>query len=114
MQRRSGNTESLAPPPPPKTKIGERLTTDVDATEVVGNRSPDLIPLTKDYEEFKKKLRALIVAAQDYQDITAHLERSRNEVRKVMFSPIIVHRTHIHTYVHTRHTWNIKSYNGTN
>ena len=44
-------------------------------------RSPDLVPLTKEFETMRKRLRQLIVSAKKYHETAAALDKSRVEVR---------------------------------
>ncbi|MGK3739008.1 MAG: hypothetical protein ACI90V_005855 [Bacillariaceae sp.] len=56
-------------------RLDEAVTDDVQK-----NRSPDLIPLTADYVQMKKQLRALIVVIITYQKRTRDLHESRFEI----------------------------------
>ena len=49
-----------------KTKVAERIHKQVETTVVDTHRSPELIPLTKQYEEFKGNLRQLLDSAKSY------------------------------------------------
>jgi hypothetical protein len=59
--------------------IEERLDKAV-TDDVQKNRSPDLIPLTVDFVQMKKQLRALIVVINTYQKRTRDLHESRFEI----------------------------------
>lgn len=65
-----------------KTKIGMRLTQALDAAPTTKNRSPELVPLTKDYDVFRKRLRALIAATKKYHQQTKQMEQARLQVVK--------------------------------
>ena len=59
--------------------IEERLDKAV-TDDVQKNRSPDLIPLTVDFVQMKKQLRALIMVINTYQTRTRDLHKSRFEI----------------------------------
>lgn len=59
--------------------IEERLDKAV-TDDVQKNRSPDLIPLTVDFVQMKKQLRALIMVINTYQTRTRDLHESRFEI----------------------------------
>lgn len=73
--------ETASDPLSAKGKISERLTKKVDSTPPTKNRSPDLIPLTAEYEQFKKKLRALVTTIKKYADTMEKMNASRDQVR---------------------------------
>lgn len=85
------------PPPAPSTKdlqssltstrsmkISERLTKAIDGASLTKNRSPELIPLTAEYERVKKKLRFLIASAKTYQETTQAVRRARQDFVRQM------------------------------
>lgn len=61
-------------------KIAERLTKAVEEAVLTNSRSPELIPLTADYEELKKKLRNLISVVKRYQQRTMEMHQSKTDV----------------------------------
>jgi hypothetical protein len=67
--------------PSTKAKIAERLTKAVKLTSPTKNRSPELIPLTVEYEKMKKKLRTLVTVVKKYTEMTEKMQASRDEVR---------------------------------
>jgi hypothetical protein len=66
-----------------KTKIAERLQKAVGAAPPGKNknRSPELIPLTEEYEAMKKRLRRLILVVKTYAQKTEQMNLARDEVR---------------------------------
>jgi len=65
-----------------KTKINDRLTEALkNAPKSEKKRSPDLVPLTHEYEAMKKRLRSLIAAAKNFYEATKKLDTTRMEVR---------------------------------
>jgi tRNA(Ser,Leu) C12 N-acetylase TAN1 len=68
--------------PKSKTMIGMRLAQAVDAAPDTNTRSPELVPLTKDYEIFRKRLRTLISATKNYYEQTKKMEQARLQVVK--------------------------------
>jgi hypothetical protein len=73
-----------------KTKIAERLAKAVDSAspEKNKNRSPELIPLTEEYEAMKKKLRRLTAVVKTYADTTEKMNLARDEVRNAVSSKL--------------------------
>jgi len=69
----------VAPAEPTVTRVAERLDQAVrDASKSsFKNRSPELVPLMKDYQLMRKKLRSLIAATKDYQKYTVKREEAR-------------------------------------
>ena len=64
-----------------RLKISDRLDKVLEQkTPVKNNRSPDLVPLTKDYEDLKKNLRSLVTTSKAYHEATKQLDKSRTEV----------------------------------
>ena len=64
-----------------KFKISDRLDKVLEQkTPVKNHRSPDLVPLTKDYEDLKKNLRSLVTTSKAYHEATKQLDKSRTEV----------------------------------
>ena len=62
-------------------KISDRLDKVLDQnTPVTKHRSPDLIPLTRDYEDLKKKLRSLVTTSKAYHEVTQQVDKSRTAV----------------------------------
>ena len=84
--------ESDGPPAPSggesfqkMTKIEDRLLYAVsNVKQDVQNRSPDIVPLAKEYNTFRKKLRLLVTAAKKYHDITMQQNNAKTEVRLVL------------------------------
>lgn len=86
-------TEEQAPPaqpavveePPYKFGIADRLSRAVDATpnvEEAVKRSPDLVPLSKKFEDMRKRLRQMINKARLYHASMSTLDQDRIEVCK--------------------------------
>ena len=64
-----------------RLKISDRLDKVLEQkTPVKNHRSPDLVPLTKDYEDLKKNLRSLVTTSKTYHEATKQLDKSRTEV----------------------------------
>lgn len=64
-----------------KTKIGARLVKAVEKMETDNAyRSPDLVPLIKDFQKMRKKLKSIIKAAKTYQAAILRLEDARAKV----------------------------------
>jgi hypothetical protein len=77
-----GSTDDLTNTLPNRFKITERLDKAVSlGMPNAKNRSPDLVPLTKEYEQLRKNLRALMAATKAYQVAVQTIEESRSEVR---------------------------------
>jgi hypothetical protein len=77
-------------PPTPKaaavaiqkiTKVATRLSAVEKEETKPTRRSPDLVPLTQEYEEYRKKLRALITAARSYHESRRIMVQKHKEVR---------------------------------
>lgn len=66
-----------------KTKIDQRLTQALDRQDDFATlrRSPDLIPLAKQYQDFRKQLRTLIATMKRYQETTQKMHLARKQVR---------------------------------
>ena len=62
-----------------QARISERLNRAVEAVSQTKNRSPELVPLTADWEITKKKLRLVVSLAKDYADTTRKMNTSRNK-----------------------------------
>ena len=71
----------------PKDDIGARLDRALDnSAKSVGTRlSSELIPLTKDYQAFRRKLPTMIKAAKKYLEVTSQREQHRTQVSKFLF-----------------------------
>ena len=64
-----------------RLKISDRLDKVLEQkTPAKNHRSPDLVPLTKDYEDLKKNLRSLVTTSKTYHEATKQLDKSRTEV----------------------------------
>jgi hypothetical protein len=64
-----------------KTQVASRLAKALEEmSPSSAHRSPDLVPLTKDFQNMRKKLRSLIVSAKAYQKATLKVEKSRSKV----------------------------------
>lgn len=88
--KRKDSVDCLPPPEDPqsaKTRIAERLTKKVDSVVPTKNRSPDLIPLAAEYEQFKKNLRTLVSSVKHYAECTERMVASRDEVRERSLDP---------------------------
>jgi hypothetical protein len=62
-----------------QVRISERLNRAVEAVSQTKNRSPELVPLTADWEITKKKLRLVVSLAKDYADTTRKMNTSRTK-----------------------------------
>ncbi|MGK3735681.1 MAG: hypothetical protein ACI8RD_009793 [Bacillariaceae sp.] len=60
-------------------RISERLNRAVEAVSQTKNRSPELVPLTAEWEITKKKLRLVVSLAKDYAETTRKMNTSRNK-----------------------------------
>ena len=69
-----------APPLVYKTHIAARLDQAVKNAKPV-NRSSDLVPLSDDFDQMRRRLRSLIAAAKQYHTARAQVEKTRMEVR---------------------------------
>ena len=68
-------------------KISDRLDKVLEQkTPVAKHRSPDLVRLTKDYEDFKKNLRTLVTTSKAYLEATQQLDKTRMEVSYHLFA----------------------------
>ena len=78
---RSASNESIEGIPS-KSKIAERLEKHVENANMNKNknRSPDLIPLTEEYELMKKKLRKLVTVVKTYNDSMEAADSARNDL----------------------------------
>ena len=66
-----------------KTKVAVRLLKALEGMSPEhAYRSPDLVPLTADFQDMKKKLKALITSAKAYQAATLKVEDARSKVSK--------------------------------
>jgi outer membrane protein TolC len=63
-----------------KTYIAKRLDAALKGAKPV-NRSSDLVPLGREFDLMRKKLRLLIAAAKHYHAARAEVEKARMEVR---------------------------------
>lgn len=64
-----------------KTKIDRRLIQALDDADFSQTqRSPDLVPLTRNYQAFRKQLRALIVSIKAYRKTMEQMESARSKV----------------------------------
>ena len=64
-----------------KTKIAARLIKAVDDSEPGNHRSPELVPLKKNYQIFRKMLKTMIKSTKSYQKATLQLSEARTKVR---------------------------------
>jgi hypothetical protein len=64
-----------------KTKVAARLVKAIEDSESHDHRSPELVPLTKEYQNLRKRLRSLIASAKAYQAATRQVEQARSKVR---------------------------------
>jgi hypothetical protein len=62
-----------------QARISERLNRAVEAVSQTKNRSPELVPLTAEWEITKKKLRLVVSSAKDYAETTRKMNTSRNK-----------------------------------
>lgn len=71
-------------PPVYQTRIAARLDAAVlkGATSNV-NRSSELVPLSQDFDQMRKRLRSLIAAVKHYGTASAQVAKARMEVRRL-------------------------------
>lgn len=97
---------------PNKTGINERLDEAVRVMPPV-NRSADLVPLTRDYDSMRKKLKALIASAKFYKASVLGVDNARMDVspREGCVSPKISGLNHSHTIFSLlrMHRWSRRS-----
>ena len=67
-----------------KTEIAARVTAAVKEAKPV-NRSPDLVPLCRDYEVMHKELKSLISSAKAYHEAMIQLSKARRDVSIFIF-----------------------------
>ena len=67
-----------------KTYIATRLDEALKGAKPV-NRSSDLVPLGREFDLMRKKLRLLITAAKHYHAARVEVEKARMEVRTLGF-----------------------------
>jgi hypothetical protein len=65
------------------TKIAARLDKAVEDSVGHQHRSPDLVPLTTNYQTMRKRLRSMVKSAKSYQKATRQLEDARSNVSKM-------------------------------
>lgn len=64
-----------------KTKVASRLARALEELSPDNPyRSPDLVPLTTDFQNMRKKLRSLIASIKAYQTATAKVQDARSKV----------------------------------
>lgn len=64
-----------------RTKIHERLALELSKHQFSGQRrSPDLVPLTRNYQSFRKQLRSLIAAIKSYKKAMDQAELARSKL----------------------------------
>jgi hypothetical protein len=69
-------------PPVYKTHITARLDEAVlKGAKSDEKRSSELVPLSQDYDQMRKRLRSLIVAAKQYRTASVQVQKARMEVR---------------------------------
>lgn len=61
-------------------KINERLDHAVSQAPPTKNRSPELVPLTAEYEKMRKNLRSLVTSVKKYDEATKEMNASRDEL----------------------------------
>jgi hypothetical protein len=83
-------SSAVASSPPSKeeiakhtTKIAARLEKAVEDSVGHQLRSPDLVPLTTNYQTMRKRLRSMVQSAKSYQKATQKLEQARSNVSKM-------------------------------
>jgi hypothetical protein len=72
------------------TRIGDRLSKVVAQADLSYNRSPELIPLTSEYEKMKRNLHHLVTAVKGYQKKMVEMKESKTEVRVGMAMIVFV------------------------
>jgi hypothetical protein len=64
-----------------KTKVAARLAKALEDAEIDDlHRSPELVPLTINYQNLKKRLKYLIKSAEGYQKATRQVEQARSKL----------------------------------
>ena len=64
------------------TKIATRLETSVKSSYAVQeHQSPDLVPLTHEWEVFRKKLRSVVETMKSFQASSERVHQDRLQVR---------------------------------
>jgi hypothetical protein len=64
-----------------KTKVASRLAKALEEMPTDhAFRSPDLVPLTTDFQSMRKKLRSLLASAKAYQAATLKVQEARSKV----------------------------------
>lgn len=61
-------------------KINERLDHAISHAPPTKNRSPDLIPLTAEYEKMRKNLRSLVTSVKKYAEASKEMNACRDEL----------------------------------
>lgn len=78
--KKGGKADAAALPAKPKTGIAARLDQAVKAYPKKQNRSSDLIPLTREFEVMRKKLKDIIVSAKHYPTTLLEVDVARLDV----------------------------------
>lgn len=81
---------SLSEQAPPKEPtvvyqfgIADRLEVAINSRSANDEkRSPDLVPLSKEFDAFRKRLRQLNLAAKDYHDALCKMNKQRSQVSR--------------------------------
>jgi len=76
--------EQAAAPPSPSTIIGNRVTAAIKEYPPTRNRSSDLVPLTREFETMRRKLRGLSAAVKAYPATLVQVDQARLEVSTVL------------------------------
>lgn len=63
-----------------RAKIDERLQRAVNAAPPTKNRSPELVPLTAEYEKMKRNLRNLVTMVKNYGETTKAMNMARDDL----------------------------------
>jgi hypothetical protein len=67
-------------PPVYTSRIDARLNEVLKGSKPL-NRSSDLVPLSRDFDQMRKQLRSLIAAAKQHHAARVQVEKTRMEVR---------------------------------
>jgi hypothetical protein len=75
-----------------KFGIADRLNDAVNARSTsTDKRSPDLVPLSKDFDVIRKQLRQLNISAKQYHDGLCKMNKQRSQVRSSLLPVVRAH-----------------------
>ena len=64
-----------------KSYFVTRLSEEKEKHSTDERRSADLMPLTKTYQDFRRRLKGLVKSTRSYQKMARQLEKARSKVR---------------------------------